>query len=70
MHSTIETRLSRSASHRVPSGCNGLQGAIQLLQSTGVFYASLELLSIRLNMEAGGNEKAATDGRGRTSATV
>jgi hypothetical protein len=57
MNSTVEARLISAGSHRVPIECNGLQGTIQLLQSTGVFYASLELLTIRLNMEAGGNEK-------------
>jgi hypothetical protein len=56
MHSTVETRLTRAGAHRV------LQESIQLLQSTCVFHASPELLTIRLNMEAGGNEKNICNG--------
>jgi hypothetical protein len=57
MNSTVEAALLSAGSHRVPIECNDLQGTIQLLQSTCVLNASLELRTIRLNMEAGGNEK-------------
>lgn len=56
MNSTVETALMSAGSHWGPIKYNGLQRTIQLLQSTCVLNASLELRTIGLNMEAGGNE--------------